>query len=66
MVLVPMSNLPTNDISRAQNGRYEKGAAISFKTLVKIIKVQYISIEEFFSEGFDDEYFFYFICTSDL
>ena len=44
-----------NDINRAQYGRYENGANISFKNLVKLIYAFDISIEEFFSEGFGVE-----------
>lgn len=42
-----------NDISRAQYGRYEKGEDIRFGTLIKVINGFGMSIEEFFSEGFD-------------
>ena len=42
-----------NDISRAQYGRYERGEDIRFGTLIKIIKAFDLTIEEFFSEGFD-------------
>jgi hypothetical protein len=42
-----------NDISRAQFGRYERGEDIRFGSLVKIINAFGMSIDEFFSEGFD-------------
>lgn len=42
-----------NDISRAQFGRYERGEDIRFGSLVKIINAFGMTIEEFFSEGFD-------------
>jgi len=42
-----------NDISRAQYGRYERGEHIRFGTLIKIINAFGLTIEEFFSEGFD-------------
>ncbi len=42
-----------NDISRAQFGRYERGEDIRFGTLIKIINGFGMSIEDFFSEGFD-------------
>lgn len=42
-----------NDISRAQYGRYERGEDIRFGTLIKIINAFGLTIEEFFSEGFD-------------
>lgn len=40
-------------ISRAQFGRYERGEDMRFSTLVKIVEAFDMSIEEFFSEGFD-------------
>jgi transcriptional regulator with XRE-family HTH domain len=43
-----------NNISRAQFGRYERGEDIRFGTLLKIISAFGLSLEEFFSEGFDD------------
>lgn len=42
-----------NDISRAQYGRYERGEDIRFGTLIKIINAFGLTIDEFFSEGFD-------------
>ena len=42
-----------NDISRAQFGRYERGENIRFGSLVKIINAFGMTIDEFFSEGFD-------------
>jgi transcriptional regulator with XRE-family HTH domain len=44
----------TYEIGRAQYGRYEKGANISFTTLLKILTIHGISLKEFFSEGFDE------------
>ena len=38
--------------NRVQYGRYENGANISFKTLVKIVAAFDMTLEEFFSEGF--------------
>ena len=38
--------------NRAQYGRYENGANISFKTLVKIVAAFDMTLEEFFAEGF--------------
>ena len=38
--------------NRVQYGRYENGANISFKTLVKIVDAFDMTLEEFFSEGF--------------
>ena len=39
--------------NRVQYGRYENGANISLKTLFKIVKAFEISLEEFFSKGFE-------------
>ena len=38
--------------NRVQYGRYENGANISFKTLVKLVDAFDMTLEEFFSEGF--------------
>ena len=40
-------------ISRSQYNKYERGYDIRFTTLVRIIKELNMSIDEFFSEGFD-------------
>lgn len=42
-----------HDISRSQFGRYEKGEDIRFTSLVKIAKAFNMTLQEFFSEGFD-------------
>jgi len=42
-----------HNISRAQFGRYERGEDLRFSTLVKIIKAFDMTLEQFFSEGFD-------------
>ncbi len=42
-----------HDIARSQFGRYEKGEDLRFSSLVKVINAFGISIEEFFSEGFE-------------
>lgn len=42
-----------HNISRAQYGRYERGEDLRYSSLVKIIRAFDMSIEEFFSEGFD-------------
>jgi hypothetical protein len=42
-----------NNISRAQMGRYEKGQDLRFTSLAKVVNALGISLEEFFSEGFD-------------
>ncbi len=43
----------TYGIARAQYGKYEKGCNISLKTLLKITEIHEMTINEFFSEGFD-------------
>ena len=42
-----------HEIPRAQFGRYEKGEDIRFSSLVKVVKAFDMTLEEFFSEGFD-------------
>jgi transcriptional regulator with XRE-family HTH domain len=42
-----------HNISRAQFGRYEKGQDLRFSSLIKILNAFNISLQEFFSEGFD-------------
>jgi len=42
-----------NEISRAQFGRYEKGEDMRFTSLLRVVKALDISLEDFFSEGFD-------------
>ena len=42
-----------HDISRAQFGRYEKGEDIRFTSLSKIARAFNMTLQEFFSEGFD-------------
>lgn len=39
--------------SRAQYGRYENGQDLQFTTLVRLVKAFDITLEEFFSEGFE-------------
>lgn len=39
--------------SRTQYGNYEAGGNIQFDTLIKIIKLHNMTLQEFFSEGFD-------------
>lgn len=39
--------------SRAQYGRYEQGKDLQFTTLVKLVKAFDLTLEEFFSEGFE-------------
>jgi transcriptional regulator with XRE-family HTH domain len=40
-------------ITRSQWGRYERGEDIRFTSLVRICNMFRITLEEFFSEGFD-------------
>ena len=42
-----------NDLPRAQFGRYENGQDLRYTSLVKVVKALGVSMEEFFSEGFD-------------
>jgi len=42
-----------NEISRTQYGRYEQGKDIRYSTLLKIITAHGMTVEEFFSEGFE-------------
>ena len=42
-----------NDLPRAQYGRYENGQDLRYTSLVKVIKALGVTMEEFFSEGFD-------------
>lgn len=42
-----------HNISRAQFGRYENGEDLRYSSLVRIIRAFDMSIDEFFSEGFD-------------
>jgi transcriptional regulator with XRE-family HTH domain len=42
-----------HNISRGQYWRYENGQNLRFSTLVKIVQAFGITLEEFFSEGFD-------------
>lgn len=41
------------DFPRTQYGRYERGHNITFLNLVKIVKAFDMTLEEFFSEGFE-------------
>ena len=42
-----------HDIPRSQYGRYERGEDLRYSSLKKIVRAFGISMEEFFSEGFD-------------
>lgn len=40
-------------LSRALYGRYEKGKDLRYSSLVKIVKALDMTLEEFFSDGFE-------------
>jgi hypothetical protein len=42
-----------HNISRAQFGRYEQGQDLRYSSLVKIVNAFGMTMNEFFSEGFD-------------
>ena len=42
-----------HDFSRAQFGRYENGQDLRFSSLVKIVSAFGLTLQEFFSEGFE-------------
>lgn len=42
-----------HDIPRAQFGRYENGQDLRYSSLIKVIDALGVSVEEFFSEGFE-------------
>ena len=42
-----------HNISRAQFGRYEKGEDLRYTSLLKVVRALDVSLQEFFSEGFD-------------
>lgn len=44
-----------NDLPRAQYGRYEQGKDLRFSSLIKVLKALDVSLEDFFSEGFNDQ-----------
>jgi transcriptional regulator with XRE-family HTH domain len=44
-----------HELNRAQYGRYENGANMSIKTLLKILTAFDMTLPEFFAEGFEDE-----------
>ncbi|MCT4327748.1 helix-turn-helix domain-containing protein [Chryseobacterium indologenes] len=43
-----------HNISRAQYGRYEKGEDLRFSSLAKVIHAFGMTMDEFFSEGFEE------------
>lgn len=42
-----------HDLPRAQYGRYERGEDLRYSSLLKIIAAFDMTLEEFFSEGFE-------------
>jgi transcriptional regulator with XRE-family HTH domain len=42
-----------HEISRAQFGRYENGQDLRFSSLIKLLNAFEITLDEFFSEGFE-------------
>lgn len=40
-------------ISRSQFGRYENGEDLRFSSLIRVVKAFDMTLEEFFSEGFE-------------
>jgi hypothetical protein len=42
-----------HNIPRAQYGRYERGTDLRFSSLLKIVQAFDMTLEEFFSEGFE-------------
>lgn len=42
-----------HDIPRAQFGRYERGEDLRYSSLLRVIEALDISVEDFFSEGFE-------------
>lgn len=42
-----------HNFPRSQMGRYEKGEDLRYSSLVRIVKAFGMTLEEFFSEGFD-------------
>ncbi|MGQ0829921.1 MAG: helix-turn-helix transcriptional regulator [Bacteroidota bacterium] len=42
-----------HNISRSQFGRYEKGEDLRYSSLLRVAKAFGMTLEEFFSEGFD-------------
>lgn len=42
-----------NNFNRAQYSRYERGEDLRFSTLLRIVQALDMTLEEFFSEGFE-------------
>jgi len=43
-----------HNFSRAQWGRYENGQNLKFGSLVKVVNALGVTLQEFFSEGFEE------------
>lgn len=43
-----------HNISRSQFGRYERGEDMRFSSLLRVVKAFDMTLEEFFSEGFEE------------
>lgn len=44
-----------NNLNRSQYGQYEKGTDLRFTSLLRVLNALEITLEEFFSEGFDED-----------
>jgi transcriptional regulator with XRE-family HTH domain len=44
-----------NKISRSQYGKYENGEDLRFSSLIRVVEAFEMTLEEFFSEGFDQK-----------
>ncbi len=42
-----------HDLSRSQYGRYERGEDLRYSSLLKVVRALGMTMEEFFSEGFE-------------
>ena len=44
----------THEIDRSQYGKYERGRDMQISTLLRILSIHNLSMEEFFGKGFND------------
>jgi len=44
----------TNDIDRSQYGKYEKGKDMQLSTLLRLLAIHKIAIEDFFGKGYGE------------
>lgn len=44
-----------HNISRTQFGRYERGEDMRYSSLLKVVRAFGMTMEEFFSQGFEEE-----------